>query len=146
MDRTQLAALWNDMWQEGNWIPSWPDSLSGISVREALWSPQTECHCIWQEVVHIIFWRQVTLKRMAGGEAPGEKEVEAMQFALPEDRSETSWAATVAALQQTQEALASALADETCDVARMPYHLIHDAYHLGRITQLRAMQGSAPKF
>ena len=32
------------------------------------------------------------------------------------------------------------------DISRITYHLIHDAYHLGRITQVRAMQGTAPKF
>ena len=36
---------------------------------------------------------------------------------------------------------AAAIQDEHSDIHRIPYHLIHDAYHLGRITQLRAMRG-----
>lgn len=146
MDRAQLLALWKDMWLEGNWVPSWPDSLAGVTAQEAVWTPSPTCHCIWQEVVHATFWRRVTLERMAGGEAPGEAEIEAQEFALPAQTSEEAWAAAVAALQQTQEALAAAIEDESKDIARIPYHLIHDAYHLGRITQLRQMQGTAPKF
>jgi hypothetical protein len=146
MDRIELLARWNEMWQEGNWVPSWPDSLAGLSAQEAAWSPHPGCHCIWQEVIHTIYWRRVTLERMAGGAAPGEEEIEALQFAMPAETREEAWAATVAALQQTQEAIAAAIEDETKDKERVVYHLIHDAYHLGRITQLRAMQGTAPKF
>jgi hypothetical protein len=146
MDRNQLLELWNDMWNEGNWVPSLPDSLAGLSAEAAAWSPDPKCHTLWQEVVHITFWRQVTLRRMAGGAPPGEDEVEQLEFAAPEVVSDDAWAAAVAALKQTQDALAAAIQDETKDIARIPYHLIHDAYHLGRITQLRAMQGTAPKF
>ena len=146
MERNELLELWNDMWKEGNWVPSWPDSLAGLSATEAAWSPQPDCHSIWQEVVHTIFWRTVTLTRMAGGEAPDAQAIEQLQFAAPDVVSETAWNETVAALKQTQDAIALAIQDEQQDIARIPYHLIHDAYHLGRITQLRAMQGTPPKF
>jgi hypothetical protein len=52
----------------------------------------------------------------------------------------------VQALEQTHHAIATAIQDETKDISRIPYHLIHDAYHLGRITQVRVMLGTAPKF
>ena len=146
MDRSEMLTLWNDMGSEGNWVPSWPDSLAGVTAQEALWTPHPGCHGIWQEVAHATFWRQVTLARMEGGTPPDEAEIEAKQFALPAQPDAEAWAAAVAALQQTQGAIAAAIEDETKDVERIPYHLIHDAYHLGRITQLRMMQGNAPKF
>ena len=146
MDRTELLTLWNDMEQEGNWVPSWTDSLKDLSAQEAAWSPHTGGHCIWQEVVHVTYWRRVTLKRMAGGAAPDEQEIEALEFAMPAQVNEETWAEAVAALQQTQAALSAAIEDEASDLTRIPYHLIHDAYHLGRITHLRMMQGNAPKF
>jgi hypothetical protein len=146
MDRSKLLELWNDMWKEGNWVPSWPDSLAGLSAETAAWSPDPKCHSIWQEVVHVTYWRKVTLNRMAGGAAPTEEEIERLEFAVPQVADEDAWTAAVAALKATQEDLAAAIQDESRDIERIPYHLIHDAYHLGRITQVRAMQGTAPKF
>ena len=146
MDRGELLELWNDMWKEGNWVPSWPDSLAGLSGEAAAWSPDPGCHSIWQEVVHVTYWRCVTLKRMAGGASPDPEEVERLEFARPEVVSEAAWADAVEALKQTQHEIAVVILDETSDITRIPYHLIHDAYHLGRITQVRAMQGTAPKF
>ena len=83
---------------------------------------------------------------MAGRAAPSAEEVERLQFSMPADSSLEAWAATIAALRQTQDDLAAAVSEGTQDLERIRYHLIHDAYHLGRITQLRAMQGTAPKF
>lgn len=146
MDRQQVLELWNDMWNEGNWVPSLPDSLAGITAAEAAWSPEPRCHSIWQEVVHLIFWRTVTLDRMAGGAPRSEETVLREEFAAPETASEEAWAEAIAKLKGTQDALAAAIQDPAVEIDRIPYHLIHDAYHLGRITQLRAMQGTAPKF
>ena len=146
MERRELLELWNDMWKEGNWVPSWPDSLAGLSATQAAWSPAPDCHSIWQEVVHVTLWRTVTLTRMAGGEAPDAQTIEQLEFAPPAVVNETAWSETVAALKQTQDAIALAIQDERQDISRVSYHLIHDAYHLGRITQLRMMQGTAPTF
>lgn len=146
MDRDQLLELWNDMWKEGNWVPAWPDSLVNLSVEEALWTPDPKCHSIWQEVVHVTFWRRVTLKQIAEGVRPAEEEIEHCEFALPLTPDQEAWTAAVEALKQTQNELSAVIQDEASDITRIPYHLIHDAYHLGRITQLRAMQGTAPKF
>ena len=146
MDREQMLELWNDMWKEGNWVPSWPDSLAGLSALEAAWTPDPLCHSVWREVVHVTFWRRVTLTRMAGGDAPNDEEIARLEFAMPAIVSEETWEAAVEALKQTQDEIAAAILDTSKDVDRIPYHLIHDAYHLGRITQVRAMQGVAPKF
>ncbi len=70
MDRDQMLELWTDMWKEGNWVPSWPDSLAGLTASEAAWSPDIVTHFIWQEVAHTIFWRRVTLNIMSGGKSP----------------------------------------------------------------------------
>jgi len=58
LERTEALQFWNDMWQEGNWFPSIPDSLAGLSAADAAWSPDPKCHSIWQEVVHLTFWRK----------------------------------------------------------------------------------------
>lgn len=146
MDRTQILTLWNDMWQEGNWIPSWPDSLAGLTADEAARQPDANCHSIWQEVNHIAFWRNYTLDLIAGRTPPTAEEVERREFAGPDEVTEEAWAAAVAALKQTQDELAAIIPDESNEITRIVYHLVHDPYHLGRITQLRAMRGTPPKF
>ena len=146
MDRGEMLEMWNHMAQEGNWVPSWTDSLAGLTPADAAWTPGDGCHSIWQEVVHVIFWRQVTLRRMAGGEGPSDEEVDREEFRLPGRADDTSWSETVGAFNKTQADIATAIQDESIDVGRVPYHILHDAYHLGRITQLRAMRGTPPKF
>lgn len=146
MDREEMLSLWNNMWEEGNWVPSWPDSLAGLTAQTAAWQTDPPCHSIWAEVVHVTFWRRVTLDQMAGGGSPDAEKVAQEEFAVPTDAGEAAWAATITALQQTQEEIATAIQDPAKDVSRIPYHLIHDAYHLGRITQLRTMLGTAPPF
>jgi len=146
MDREEMLSLWSSMWEEGNWVPSWPDSLAGLTADAAAWTPEPPCHSIWAEVTHVIFWRQITLRQIAGGPPSNEQEVNEKEFAVPEIKTDEVWAATVATLKQTQDAIAAAIQDPAQNVDRIPYHLIHDAYHLGRVTQLRIMLGTAPKF
>ena len=141
-----MMQLWSDMAKEGNWVPSWPDSLAELNAESASWTPGLNCHSIWQEVVHVTFWRRATLSLMAGGSSPSSEEVEQKEFALPASLDAESWAATVADFERAYTELAAAISDSAIDVSRVTYHLIHDAYHLGRITQLRAMQGTPPVF
>src|ERR1051325_6779521 len=102
MERAEMLELWSDMWKEGNWVPSWPDSLAGLSAEQARWIPGAGVHSIWQEVTHVIFWRRVTLDLMAGGTAPDAEVVERLEFAAPEEQTDDTWADTVAALKETQ--------------------------------------------
>ena len=146
MERAEMLDLWNEQWREGNWVPSGPDSLAGVTAENAAWKPDDRTHSIWQEVVHTIFWRKATLTIMDGGSSPSGEDVERLEFAAPEPPTEETWSATLSELEQTQEAIAAAIQDESKDVTRVPYHILHDAYHLGRITQLRRMQGTEPKF
>src|SRR5690242_3247154 len=123
MDRAQILKLWEDMWQEGNWIPSWPDSLAGLTADEASWRPDSNCHSIWQEVNHITFWHKYTLALLAGQAAPTSEEVEQLQFASPEVADEASWTAAVDALKHTHDGIAAIIQDESKDITRVVYHL-----------------------
>ena len=146
MDRKQLLELWNQMYDEGNWVPSFPDTLNGVTAAEANWKPIEPSNSIWQEVVHIIFWRTATLNLIAVLPNFTNEEIATQEFAEPEIVDEPSWNACVALLKDTQDKIAALIPDESVNIERIPLHLIHDAYHLGRITQLRAMQGVAPRF
>ena len=131
-----------------SWVPSWPDTLNDVRAEQAAYKPGEDpwCRSIWEETVHVTYWRRVTLNRLASGEGPTEEEINRLEFAVPSDQNETEWRNAVAMLRDTQHELAAAIKDPATDLTRIPYHLIHDAYHLGRITQIRKMQGAAPKF
>src|SRR5437867_2284192 len=116
MDRPEMLELWNDMWKEGNWVPSWPDSLGGMTAKEASWSPDAVTHSIWQEVAHTIFWRRVTLCKIDDDETPSDEEVEGLQFAVPENPTDEAWSTTLHDLEQTQKAIAEAIQDGSKDV------------------------------
>ena len=146
MNREKLLELWEDMWLEGNWVPSFPDTLREITAEEANWKPSEPSNSIWQEVIHIIFWRIATLNEISGLPKFSRDEIETQEFAEPTSTDAIAWAACIAELEATHRKIALQIQDESADITRIPYHLIHDAYHLGRITQLRAMQGTGPKF
>ena len=78
MDRDLLLELWNDMWKEGNWVPSWPDTLNTVTAEQAAWKPveDPQCRSIWEETSHVTYWRRVTLNRLTGGDPPTEAEID----------------------------------------------------------------------
>ncbi len=142
MDRVELLELWNDMWQDGNWIPSMKDALRDVSAEQAAWHPSEGDHSIWEEVAHITFWRRATIDGRAAGES--DADTERLEFAADASGSAEAWDDALAELERTQVEVERMLGDDERSVERIRYHLIHDAYHLGRITQLRAMMGPTP--
>ncbi len=141
-----LQSLWEDMYQSGNWVPAWPEVLKDVTPELASWIPGPGAHSIWQEVNHVIFWRRVTLKKVHSDTSPSEDEVLEFEFASPANPTAEEWAKTLAELEETQNEILEHIKVNGNQMHRIPYHLIHDAYHLGRITQIRQMQGTQPPF
>lgn len=69
-----------------------------------------------------------------------------LEFAVPPAQNVAEWRNTLDELLVTQNETAAVIQEPESDTDRIPYHLIHGAYHLGRITQLRKMQGAPPTF
>ncbi len=146
MECKDMLKLWNESWTEGNWIPSWQDSLSGLSAEAAAANTQPFVHSIWQEVVHVIFWRNATLNHIARKPNFTEEFIRTEEFKEPETIDETAWSVVLTNLKNSHDSIVHAILDENCDVSRIPHHIYHDAYHLGRITLMRQAQGQEPKF
>lgn len=148
-DRDLIIKWWNDAWTEGLWAASWSKSLE-ISPQEAAWHPASapgvsgQRHCIWQFVLHMIFWRESWLRRLVTGQKPTQDEIAAGNFPPLTDTSEAAWAAAKQRFTDTQKKVAAALADEKTDISVIRYFLPHDCYHFGQINYLRAMQGLKP--
>lgn len=140
MDRALIVKMWNEAWESGLWAAAWSKSVDGLTAAQATWQPGPGRHSIWQIVEHLIFWRGVVLKRAAGGDGPTEAEVAAGNFPQPTIASEAAWADLCQRFAASQRAVAMGI-ESGSDLDRFPYLTAHDAYHMGQINYLRAMQG-----
>ncbi|MFO0838876.1 MAG: DinB family protein [Phycisphaerae bacterium] len=141
MERDAFLKLWNDAWNEGLWAAAWSKSVEGLDAQQAAWQPAPDRHSIWQNVSHIIFWRQNELNRLAGRPPANEAQVAAGNFPRPKDVTPVAWNATLAELRRTQDDVARRIADPATSLERLQYLLPHDCYHMGQINYLRALQG-----
>ena len=144
MDRATLLTLWTDSWDGDIWIAPWSKAITGLTAQQAAWTPAPGRHSIWQNVTHVVYWRNYTLDVIAGKPKPPAAEVEAHQFAVPSEITDAAWAHTSRQLMISHERIRAAIADPAASLDRIKYHLAHDAYHLGQIMQLRALQGLPP--
>lgn len=144
MDRATLAALWDAAWTDGLWAASWSRAVDGLTPEQAAWKPGQGRNSIWQHVNHVVFWREVTLRRLAGGAGPTEEETRRGNFAEPGEVSGAGWRAARERFADSHRRIAAAIADERNALERPLHHIPHDAYHVGQIMLLRALQGLPP--
>ncbi len=139
-----LVEQWDLAWDGDGWHASWTKALGDLSALQAAWVPDGARHSIWQLVNHVVFWRNVTLNKAEGLPTPSEAECNQRNFEAPADVSEDAWSNTKQALEDSYRALRPILEGKKPGLDRAKYHLTHDAYHLGQIMHLRAMQGMKP--
>jgi len=143
VEREPLAKLWEEAWSEGLWAASWAKAVEGLSAEQAAWQPQPGRHCIWEIVKHILFWREFTLRRLAG-EKPEQAEVDRRNWEGPGEVSEEAWAETRQRFAESHREIARIIGGEETRLNRFLYHVIHDNYHIGQIMYLRALLGFPP--
>ena len=143
MDQKRFTEMWDASWNGESWMAPWDKALD-LSPAQAAWSPAPGRHSIWQLVNHVAFWRTVTLDTIAGRPRPTEAKINAEQFAAPKNPSADAWNAARKRLEQTHRDLRAHIGKPTPGAERIADHLVHDAYHLGQIMYLRAMQGLIP--
>jgi uncharacterized damage-inducible protein DinB len=147
-DRDLFLKWWSDAQAEGLWAASWSKSLEGLTAAQAAWQPRGQDgkphHSIWQNVEHLIFWRENWLGRLDGGPRPTEQDLAAQNFPQPKDPSEAAWADARRRLQESHDKVAAAVRDRSDVAAPMMWFLPHDMYHFGQINYIRALQGLKP--
>lgn len=143
-DRELLGTWWSAAWNEGLWAAAWSRSVEDLTAAQAAWAPQPGRHSIWQIVLHMIFWREDCLRRLATGRKPTDEELAANNFPHLTDVSEPAWTAAKRRFADSQQRVAAVLADGAASLERVSYLLPHDCYHFGQINYLRAMQGLKP--
>ncbi len=143
LDRAMLLRLWDEAWSEGLWAVPWSRVLEELSGPQALWRPQPDRHCIWQYVTHMLFWREVSLRRLRGEEITSDEQKRRNFEPAPReaqadpDELRRLW-------EQSFREVRAAIADERHSMNRFQYVPFHDSYHVGQIMLLRAMQGMLP--
>jgi len=147
-----LNDLWAEWWQGDIWIAPWFKALAGLSPEQAAWSPSPGRHSIWQLVNHIVYWREVTLDRIAGVPSSGREPDHDEQFPVPAQRDEQAWRADTDRLFRSHDRMRIAMAEASSldELAaddprqRLKFHFAHDAYHLGQIMYVRALLDLPP--
>jgi hypothetical protein len=152
-----LVALLDEAFQRKSWHgTNLRGSLRGISAAEAAWKPNKNRKCIWEHTLHTAYWKYV-IRRKLTGEKRGAFELQGSNWiALPADRSEASWRASIGILENEHRRLREAVAalDERAlaahpDGSAYPAaYLIrgialHDIYHTGQIQLLKRMFSSS---
>lgn len=143
-DRSLLAGLWNDGWNEGLWAAAWGKSIEGLTPQEAAWSPAPGRHSIWQIVLHMCFWREESLRRVDGQVKAAAEVVKANNFPEISTVSAKAWEDARERLARSQAAVLAAMQGGPNDPSRLMYLITHDSYHMGQINYLRAMLGKSP--
>jgi hypothetical protein len=139
-----FTTLWEQSWDGENWTASWSQAVSSLTPTEALWTPAPDRHSIWQTVLHVIFWRRFTLDVLANKPKPDREWVDREHFAPPKRTDDGAWREALGELERSHLDILAAMRDPALASDRIRHHLPHDAYHLGQIMQLRAMQGMSP--
>ncbi len=143
MDRATLARLWSEFWDRGLFAAPWELAVD-VSAAQAAWSPAPGRKSIWQNVNHVIFWRTYVVHRLRGGANKSEAEINAANWAVPDPPTESAWARARKDLEASHRLIEAAVADPALGTERLEYLLAHDAYHLGQIMYIRALQGMPP--
>lgn len=135
--------IWNEAWNDGLWAATWEKTVDGLTAAQAAWRPAPDRNSIWQIVEHMSFWREVSVKKAAGGAGPDDAEVARSNFPQPAAPTDAAWQATVNRFRASQQLVAAAL-HSGGKIVESAFQLIaHDSYHMGQVAYLRALQGCA---
>jgi uncharacterized damage-inducible protein DinB len=130
--------------------PSLMELLADVAAERAAAKPIAGAHSIWEIVLHIAFWEDLSRQRAEGDDT--QNQAEDGWFTVT-DSSEEAWQEALKKLKSTNEALRETIAkldDAQLDdiVAGQPYSIYfmlhgciqHDLYHAGQIALLKKMQ------
>jgi hypothetical protein len=145
LDRTFQGKAWHG--------PPLHELLKDVNARQANSKPPFASHCIWEIVLHIIAWQDVTRRRL-GGETIIDLSPE-LDWPRISDGRETEWQRTINRLVESKEKLRqriSELSDDRLEeiVPGKGYSVYvllhgviqHNLYHAGQIAILKKIPSS----
>lgn len=132
--------MWDEFWESGLFAAPWSKAVE-VTAAQAAWSPGPNRKSIWQNVNHVIFWREYVLSRVCGGATLPAAEIDRRNWETPASPTPEAWESAKGRLRDTHMRMRDAVADETVPLDRLLPMMPHDAYHLGQIMYVRALQG-----
>jgi hypothetical protein len=67
---------WDCCYEKEDWYPPLTDALKELTAEQANWRPEGEhVNTIWENVYHLIFYKERLLKRMTGEESDYPEEL-----------------------------------------------------------------------
>ncbi|MEW6046901.1 MAG: DinB family protein [Bacillota bacterium] len=156
----EIVTLLKALWEEGGPHAPISKASQSLSAAQAFFRPAPERHSIWQNVMHMAFWREHLVSTLKGEAKQLTDELLEHENwpPHPDPADSEAWNAARSRLEATQQALVQLVAslDEarlqqprrpggrTSLASELVSYAVHDAYHVGQIMLLRALQGLAP--
>jgi uncharacterized damage-inducible protein DinB len=149
---------WDSCYEKEDWYPPLTDALNELSAEQANWRPEGEhVNTIWENVHHLIFYKERLLKRITGEESDYPEGLTNDDTFVVGSISEGAWQKTLAHLKFVHQEIRDRIAgweeedfehlfsNRSQSVGRWVNSLImHDGYHTGQIILIRKLQGSWP--
>jgi uncharacterized damage-inducible protein DinB len=149
---------WDYCYEKEDWYPPLTDALKDLTAEQANWRPEGEhVNTIWENVHHLIFFKERLLKRMTGEESDYPEGLTNDDTFAVGLTSEENWQETLDRLKSVHQGIRDQIAgwkeedfefiypNRTQSVGQWVYSLIsNDAYHTGQIIFIRKLQGSWP--
>lgn len=143
MSRQIFADLWKVSHDKSGWYTAFGDALKDLTPQQAAWKPNPDRHSIWQIVNHVTFWREYALAKQRG-EKRSDSDIAANNWPEPAEVTSDAWRSALDRFEHSRTAMHDALVDEKVPLDHLAGHVLHDVYHLGQISYLRALQGFKP--
>ena len=158
MDKTVRLLL--EVFDQAYAAPSWhgtplKGTIRGVTVRDALWRPSAQRHCIWDLVLHTGYWKCMVRRRLLRDPEISFPRDGANWPALPSRRDKAAWQRDRALLDEEHRLLRRAIAGlGASDLGRRGWHskwpvkaevygiASHDLYHAGQIQLLKRLMRS----
>lgn len=135
-------SMWADAWKGVGWGPAWKDAFEGLTAAQAAWRPEgasERVHSVWQILHHLVFWREVVVAGL-DGKPPTDDEIARRNWEAPAEVSERAWAAAKERYAASHRQIADAMARSEEAAEKLAEMLPHDAYHIGQVFTMRALQ------
>ncbi|MGG1878853.1 DinB family protein [Paenibacillus cisolokensis] len=145
--REMLLENWDFTMEKEDGYAPLSVALQDVTVEQALWKPGEGANSIWENVMHLLFYKEVLLARIEG--RASDVRVSNDETFRIVDASEEAWREAQDRLKQVHAAVREKIQnvpeEELSEHPQRYWSFItHDAYHIGQIILLRKLQGSWP--
>lgn len=149
-----LLRNFDDAYSGNAWHgPTLRAAVRGVPLKQALWRPAKERHCIAEIALHCAYWKYAARRRLRGDKRGSFPLKGSNWFALPPKMSEADWKGYVKLLDEEHGLLRAAIAEMTSKRlgevpkgAKITHEKLiygiaaHDVYHAGQVRLLKSLQ------